>query len=464
MRFITPLLLIGGIATLAGCATQKAKIDQMFALALSQPLVENSIVREGDTLSFEVLMPTLPNNPVRRTLQFEAACSSTQLHLLYMDAVKRLYPGSVGRYASAQKLSPKLHATLATNQTFVRACAETPKPDWRLVQANERGDQVLIDANSIKTVNGDTRFWAAFDNPTVLNDLPYNAPYAQKRERFAVSCKDGTYMELAGYDIDANNRVSDGRVDSFPTPQNIAGSNADYALLFNNVCTSPEKVATLPAFKPRMKAPTTIALTSVQPAVLAAITQLNLDKPAHSFKYVQFVGTSNYRGKTSDNKSTQFVSQDAPSGQLALATRGDGYESQAVSWRNLFHLVSKATYGGSGMAESSTLTQLSFTGNWKALPLGETVTYTTTRSSLNSLIGSSNSSLTTRCQVERELQASELNAKLSGTAKALSCRSDGDKYNRVNHLYFLTDYAYFFESSTDKNEFFYSDSRIDKFE
>lgn len=463
MRFITPLLLIGGFATLAGCATQQKQIDQIFTQALTQPLVENSIVREGDSLSFELLMPALPNG-VRRTLQMEAACSSPKVHLLYMDAVRRMYPGSIGRYATAQTLSPQLYATLAANQTFVRACAETPQPDWRLVQTNERDNQVLIDANSIKTVNGETRFWAAFDNPTVLNDLPYNAPYAQKREHFSVACKAGTYLQLAGYDMDANNRVSDGRVDSFPTPQNIAGSNADYELLFNKVCVNPEKIAALPTFKPRMKAPTTIALTSVQPAVLAAITQLNLDKPTRSFKYVQFVGTSNYRGKASDNKSTQFISQDAPSGQLALATRGDGYESQAVSWRNLFNLVSKATYGGSGMAESSTLTQLSFTGNWKALPVGETVTYASTRSSLNSLIGSSTNSQTTRCQVERELQASELNAKLSGTAKALSCRVDDDKYKRVSHLYFLTDYAYLLESSTDKNEFFYSDSRIDKFE
>ncbi|UMY46730.1 hypothetical protein [Pseudomonas azotoformans] len=361
MRFITPLLLIGGIATLAGCATQKTQVETMLAGALAQPLVENSIVREGDVLSFELLMPGDPG-ALRRTLQVEAACSSPQLHLLYLDGSQRVYPASAGRYSSPRSLSPQLRATLAANQTFVRACAETPKPDWRLVQTNERDNQVLIDANSIKTVNGETRFWAAFDNPTVLNDLPYNAPYAQKREHFAVSCKGGTYKQLAGYDMDANNRVSDGRVDSFPTPQNIAGSNADYELLFNKICVSPEKIAALPAFKPRMKAPATIALTSVQPAVLAAITQLNLDKPTRSFKYVQFAGTSNYRGKTSDNQSTQFISQDAPSGQLALATRGDGYESQAVSWRNLFHLVSKATYGGSGMAESSTLTQLSFTG------------------------------------------------------------------------------------------------------
>jgi hypothetical protein len=100
---------------------------------------------------------------------------------------------------------------------------------------------VLIDAASVKTVKDETRFWAAFDNPTVLNDLPYDAPYAQKREHFAVSCAGGTCKELAGYDLDVRNRVGDGRVDGFPTPRNIAGSDGDYALLFKQVCTSPEK-------------------------------------------------------------------------------------------------------------------------------------------------------------------------------------------------------------------------------
>ncbi|WP_339436566.1 hypothetical protein [Pseudomonas sp. EL_65y_Pfl1_R32] len=416
MRFITHLLLIGGIATLAGCANQKTQVDRMLADTLAQPLVENSIVREGDLLSFELLMPDGPSG-LRRTMQFEAACSSPQLHLLYLDGSQRVYPASAGRYSAARKLSPQLRATLAANQTFVRACAETPKPDWRLMQSNERGNQVLIDANSIKTVNGETRFWAAFDEPAVLNDMPYNAPYAQKREHFAVSCTDGTYKALAGYDMDADNRVSDGRVDSFPTPQKIAGSNADYVQLFNKVCVNPQKIAALPAFKPRLKAPVTIALTSVQPQVLAAITPLNLDKPARAFKYVHMTGTSTFKGKTTNSQSTDFISQDAASGQLAIATRGQGYESHTVSWRNLIPLVAKHTYSSSGMAESETLTQLSFTGNWKSLPVGDTVIYQTTRSSLNSLIGSRTKVQITRCVVERELQASELNPGLLGAVQ-----------------------------------------------
>ena len=463
MRVLTSLLLAGGIATLSGCATQANRVDQLIAGTLAQPLVENSIVREGDLLSFELLMPE-SNGGVRRTMQFEAACSSAQLHLLYLDGAQRVYPLKAGRYTEARKMSAELYAKLAANPTFVRACADTPKPDWRLVKTDERGNWVLIDAASVKTVKDETRFWAAFDNPTVLNDLPYDAPYAQKREHVAVSCANGTYKELAGYDLDVRNRVSDGRVDSFPTPRNIAGSDGDYALLFKQVCTSPEKIATLPVFKPRLKAPPVIALTSVQPQVLAALAPFNQDKPAHTFKYLRLTGTSTMKGKTSNEFSEQFISPDAASGQLSIAHRGDGYESQSVSWRNLIQLVSKSTFGGAGMAQSTTLTQLSLSGNWNALPVGDTVVYELNRSTLNSLVGTYDQKLVTRCVVERQLQASELNPNLLGSAKALSCRTDDDKYKRVTHLYYLTDYAYFLESSTDKNEFFYSDTRIDRFE
>ena len=68
MRVLTSVLLAGGIATLSGCATQSGKVEQMLADTLAQPLVENSIVREGDLLSFELLMPDATGG-VRRTMQ-----------------------------------------------------------------------------------------------------------------------------------------------------------------------------------------------------------------------------------------------------------------------------------------------------------------------------------------------------------------------------------------------------------
>jgi hypothetical protein len=58
-------------------------------------------------------------------MQFEAACSSAQLHLLYLDGAQRVYPLKAGRCTEARKMSAELYAKLAANPTFVRACADT---------------------------------------------------------------------------------------------------------------------------------------------------------------------------------------------------------------------------------------------------------------------------------------------------------------------------------------------------
>jgi hypothetical protein len=465
VRFFPSLLFVCGVISLAGCATNARKPERDLKATLAQPLVQESILREGDLLSFQVWVPKSDNTlPV--TLQFEAGCSSAQLRLLYLDGAVRVYPMGSRQYTSARELPADLHATLAANPTFVQACAQTPKADWRLVKASDRDNWVLLDRNSVSTDNGETRFWAAFDNPTVLNDVPYNAPYAQKRERFAVSCTTGTFKQLAGYDLDARNRISDGRVDRSPAPQPIAGSNADYEALFALVCGDAQRTAQLALFKPRLKAPVKIALQSVQPDVLTAIRQLNLDPPDHTLKFVRKTGTATYKGKTSPAIEERFLSSDAASGQLNILSRGEGYESQQLNWRGLIPLVSKSSFGGSGgMAESSALSRLSFEGDWKTLPIGQTVSYTYTSATLNSVVGAyGDTPKTSRCKVERELKASELHPGLSGSAKALACSQAPDEYHRVNHVYYLTEYGYFFESSTDKNSFFYSDQRIEAVE
>lgn len=461
MRFFTSFMFVCGVVSLAGCVTNARKMDNALKATLAQPLVQQSIMREGDLLSFQLLLPQ-SNNTLRATVQIEAGCSSTELHVLYMDAARRLYPRGSSQYSPARALSADLQTTLAANPTFVQACTQTPKTDWRLVKTNDKDNWVLLDRNSLSTDNGETSFWAAFDNSAVLNDLPYNAPYAQKRERLAMSCTAGTFKLLAGYDLDAHNRVSDGRVEVSPTLQTIAGSNADYQALFALVCGKGQQTAQLESFKPRLKAPVKITLQSVQPEVLTAIRQLNLAQPSRSLKFVRTGGTATYKSKTTPVGEDRFINNDVPSGQLNITTRGHDFESQEVNWRGLITLVSKASFGGSGgMAMSSALNQLNFSGDWKTLPIGETVSYTYNTASISSIGGAyGGTPKTNHCKVERELKASEINPGLSGTAKALACMQEPDEYKRVDHFYYLADYGYFFRAGTDKNSFFYSDYRI----
>lgn len=428
---------------------------------MAQPLIKESVMREGDSLSFEVLNPK-STDAVRATVQFEAACSSPTVYLVYADGAQRFYPAGPRLYSPALPLNGQLYTTLAANPSFAQACAQTAKPDWRMVKTDERNNWVLLDRSSLTVVNGETRFWAAFDNPTLLNDMPYNAPYAQKREHFAVSCASGTFKLLAGYDLDARNRVTDGRVDVSPTAQPVASAVSDYQVLFSQVCGDAERLAQLAPFKPRLKPPLSVMLQSVEPKVLASIRGLSLKEPVHSFKYLRTQGTSSLQGTPERQSDMElFFSNDAPSGQLNIVTRSSGYEAQSITWRGFITLVSKTNFGSGGTASSSVVSELGFSGDWKNLPVGETVSYTAKTSSLNTLVGAyGGSSTTTRCTVARELSARDLHPALSGQAKELVCQAESDQYQRVSHNYYLADYGYFFHASTDKNRFFYHNRRI----
>ncbi|PTT72803.1 hypothetical protein DBR26_04305, partial [Pseudomonas sp. HMWF007] len=147
--------------------------------------------------------------------------------------------------------------------------------------------------------------------------------------------------------------------------------------------------------------------------------------------------------------------------QLTLHLSGANYESDAVTFRGLLDLAKLSRFSvskGPSMKDTSSVINLSFSGDWQHMPVNGRLAYKATFSSTNSLLGKVDERQeNTNCTVVRELSASQLNATLSGSAKELKCSKEGDEYNRVNTYYYLSDYAYFFFARTDKNRFFYSD-------
>ncbi|MDD1015685.1 hypothetical protein [Pseudomonas rubra] len=447
-------------ATLVGCATpSKENIDQYIGSMLTQPLSTYSLFREGDVLSFQVSVPASAGLS-DRSFQLEASCVEPNVAIMYLDADTRAYFKSPSGYAPPQPMPDRFHATLLKNPSFAAACKTQPKPDWRKLKGEEGELWVLIDRNSIRKMGNDVSLWAAFDQPSILLDLPYNAPYAQKREHHRFNCSAGTDTLLAGYDVDGNNRVTDGMVPSLPKPEPVAGSNADYQALFALACATPDKVAQLTPFTARLKAPiATGKLPPVSPSVMVALERLQLPKPVQPLKYLETVGTSTMKGRSSPMREEHFLSVDGNSQQLMVILRGNGYEAQKVTWRGLITLVSKTSY--TGMNESSALTSLSFRGDWKTMAVGSKLSYSHQGATNNNVVGQYGQELKiTECTVERQLPANTLNARLNGDAKALDCSVKGDKYMRVNHLFYLEDYGYFFNASTDKNAFYYSDLRL----
>lgn len=459
MKKLAFFLPIAASLAMMGCAGLAQQSSTRLDRIVSGPLHDGSIFREGDKLNFEISESRSAEGDMPQAAQIEASCSSDEARLIYLDGPQgRRYVGGV-EYQRPQPVTGKLSQALRENVSFRQACADTQQPDWRVVRGGESKTWILVDANSLSSQSGIIRFWGGFDYPSIRLDLPYNAPYGQKREHFALDCAGQTYKLLAGYDLDVGNLVTDGKVFDNPIAQPIASSTADYALLFAQVCAAPERLGQLASFEPRTKAPVSLDMPSVRPEVLGAIDALKMPAPVKKLSYLKIGGTSTYQGKTSSLLEEKFLSDDAQSGQIKEVLRGKSYEASEVTWRGLIELASSSKF--TRMTDTSWLKELDFSGDWQAMPVGAQLSYSTVELKMNSVVGEYGGEReVTRCTVERSLSASELHIGLSGQAKELSCRIGGDKYERVFHHVYLVDYGYFLSMKTDKNVFYYDDRRL----
>lgn len=459
MRDFAFFLPIAASLAIMGCAGIAQQPGALLERILSGPLHEGSIFREGDKLNFEISESRSPEGGMPQSAQIEASCSSNEVRLIYLDGPRgRHYIGGAD-YQRPQPVTGKLSQVLRENASFRQACVDTRKPDWRVVKGGDSKTWILLDASSLRSQSGVVMFWGGFDYPDIRLDLPYNAPYAQKREHFAVDCAGQTYKLLAGYDLDASNQVTDGTVFAKPDVQPIAASAGDYALLFAQVCTAPERLGQLASFEPRLKAPLSLDMPSVRAEVLTAIAGLKLAPPPKKLSYLKIEGTSTYKGKTSPLLEEKFLSEDAQSGQVKVDLRGDDYEASEITWRGLIELASSSKF--TRMSDTSWLKELSFAGDWQGMPVGAQLSYSTMQKNMNSVVGEYGGEReVTRCTVQRSLPASELHTRLSGQARALSCSQDGDEHERVFHHIYLIDYGYFLSMKTDKNVFYFDERRL----
>lgn len=456
-RLILSIILVA----LAGCASNAPhNTDDYIDTLLAQPLSEQSLMREGDVISFQVVLPPTADIPQQRSAQVQASCSTPSIDIAYLDSPQRTYFVTRDHYGPPLTLPARFHANVLKNPSFAAACKTLPQPDWRKVKGGDGEPWVLIDRNSLRKDGNAVQFWAAYDQPQILLDLPYNAPNAQKREHYRVDCSKRTYSLLAGYSLDAKNQVTDGQVDPKPLAKSIAGSSQDYQQLFGLACANPEQIAALAPFAPRVKNPATTAhLPPLNLSVKAALNRQQLPKPPRTLTYLEIVGTSTIKGKPSPLRKELFLATDSNSQQMMIRTLGSGYESEEISWRGLVRLVSQTNF--SAESESQALTSLSFKGDWQHMPVGSTLSYARQGATRNTQTGQYDNALkVTECSVERELPANTLNTHLGGNAKALDCHLKGDGYKRVDHLFYLVDYGYFFSASTEKNDIYYSDLRI----
>lgn len=445
----------------AGVPVASSDAERMLAQTLAGTPVAASVLRDGPRLSYSVQLPAT-DGAAASSAQLDAACDGSSARLIYLDGAQRVYLGSAnGQYAPATPIPARYLPLLKANPAFQQACASTPAEEWRVAHGAGAGSLILIDRASLKTENAQQQFWGAYDEPVLGHDQPYAAPVVQKREHYAVDCGQQRFSLLAAYDVDDKRTVTDGVLFDNPTPEPMAGAHADYRLLFDLVCKHPERIAQLPAFTPRVMAPSDLTPPGVVPGVITAVKRVALPAPSKVLKHVVEVGTSSLKGQAGELREDIFFEQDKATGQLLSRVRGQGYEGSSVTFRGLFPLAEKTRFqsGGQTVTNTQHLLSLNFTGNWQQMPVGEQLQYTSLGETVSSLAGSSGKTPTlVRCAVDADVPANSLNASLSGTARKLRCSTDGDEYKRVETVFYLMDYGWFFKAGVDPNGF-YSEQR-----
>ncbi len=315
------------------------------------------------------------------------------------------------------------------------------------------GTVTLIDLASIETSGDALLFWGAFDYPRMDFDLPYRAPFGQKRERFRLACQSQSYAQVSGFDIDERGRVTDGRVDGDKAKSSVVGgdTNADYKALFKAACGSASAAKALPAFAPRAKVmPDTAGLTTPSPAVMNAVSQLGLSPAPKRLKRVVLEGTFTRDGKTLPTRSELFIAPDgAPSTPSMFRTRtksatgsANGTWVQTASLLGLVDLSSFVNFLPGTDTISQATTDLALTGDWQRMATGSELRYATKKLSLFSMIGGVTYDYTTVCKVVGAGAAAELHPDLSGDFRRLACRMAPDSLDRTDTYVYLTDYGY----------------------
>lgn len=457
MKFISHALSISMVLALTGCSSLRSS-DSSEPLVDAKRLMPDSVLRAGAEVSFSTQQGSLISN-------FTVACDKPQAWLLFTTrAGDRTYPNSGKRFGDRSQLKEETARQLKAIPAVQEACGSAP--DWREVAHN--GDiATLIDINSVKNEDGEVSFWGAFDYPDIGLDPPYQAPFSQKFERFRLSCKEQTYAQLSGYDIDQRDRVTDGIVFARPSRERIdSNTNSDYQGLFAAICNAPVNLSTLPMFVAREKTPWVTSLPKEPIAgVMRAIAQLEIPAAKKTLKRLVLEGTETFEGKTTPSHQNHTFRSSVKHGLFAKSETGSGFATSDLSFLGLFNVTGETLFTDSNRKSESVVTEAVFSGDWRQMPPGAELSFSLASKYLSAFSGTDRSlKYTTQCKVIAESEASQLHTALTGVAKQLECRNVDDKYKQVQTLYFLQDYGYVVRLASSKTPFWYFSRKITEVE
>ncbi len=448
MKRIAAVVALG---LLSGCSHQtmnsRTQADPVFGDMLKQPPLVDSILRDGDNLSYQVQLTPSKGDTVPDIAQLQASCATPSASLMYVES-----PGTLGakgqpaQLTVMRELTPDVVTNLQHNPGFIAACARTPRPDWRLVSGAATARQLLIDRTSLKAVGDSVQVWGAYDEPAILTHRLKKMPYAQTRMHWQLNCSRQTYRTLATFGLNQNNVVTFGETETAPQDAPFSAAEADTQTLLKAACAPT--LGQLPVATARTKAPETLTPPPLSADVTEAIKALDMPSASKPLRHLVEKHDS-----TTSMLNHQYIEPNADNGQLRIRTVTNYSTATTTSFRGLISLTYQSQYEWEGLTVSnaSHVQQLSFTGDWKQMPVGTTLGLSA--KDLNRSTSSEDRVLSRDyyCVVTRELPASKINSALSGNAKELTCTITGEKYNATSTEMYLQDYGYFFTSQSVVN-------------
>ncbi|MHC8395764.1 hypothetical protein ACYZT8_19275 [Pseudomonas sp. LB3P93] len=452
---MTRFVVVGLLTLLSGCASAPAPVAKAPSLTveevLKEPLLANSIMRDEGMLSFQVSIPARDlktTQSTQSTLQIQASCDATRASLVFMQTTFVSSTRPISRKLEMNNpLSPALVARLAQNPSFTTACAQTSPSDWRIVSGSGAERRLMIDRNSIKVEGPSRLFWGAVDEPALLTDADYKVLFGQTRNRYQADCTRQTYRVLSVFKLDEKDQITRGTVLS-DSAEKTFGQSADVRELLNAACAPAPQLSTLALYSPRNKVAPTYESGPVKADVLKSIADLNLPPPQKAIKHVVFKShNTGYLG-SAPSQSEQRYETDPQSGQLQLQWPGKVSETRSVNFRGLLTLRLDSQHIDRQLPVSYAVDteKLTFTGDWRAMVVGSSLGYQITQQRRSTLKGNSVNVESLNCVVERQIEASQVNSSLQGSAKELGCKLEGGELKATATMYYLQDYGYFFRT------------------
>lgn len=142
------------------------------------------------------------------------------------------------------------------------------------------------------------------------------------------------------------------------------------------------------------------------------------------------------------------MSQGLANSQLKVRRNTQHSTANTTTFRGLFNLTFQSEFElrGLNVSAASNIEQLSFSGDWRQMPIGSTLGFKVKERNRNTAEEDRLLSRDSSCVVARELPASTINSALSGKAKELNCTATGENYQATGTVMYLQDYGYFFAS------------------